>query len=324
MTADAKNNNTTYTWEEVAKHNTPDSVWVYSGKTVYDITDWLEKHPGGRDVLLLAAGRDITDLFKSYHPFSKTAATVLERYAIGKVSSTEFPQYKPDSGFYAEVCDRVGKYFKKTGKDYKDPTQSLVYFAIFLTLAYFMFMTAYDQSRSWMIRMLAAAAYGVLQALPQLHIMHDCSHSAMSHKPWAWKIFGRLSLDWFGGSSISSWHNQHVVGHHIYTNVLGADPDLPQTEEGDIRRVTTLQRWASMYKFQYLYLLVLYGVLSLKSRIQDISGKFICALSIIGYFLCFFFLQLFIYVFYFQPIFLWLLRSHRPAYSVTSVIFHDL
>ena len=39
-----------YTWEEVAKHNTPDSCWCYIGTKVYDITSWLDRHPGGRQV----------------------------------------------------------------------------------------------------------------------------------------------------------------------------------------------------------------------------------------------------------------------------------
>jgi hypothetical protein len=32
--------------------------------------DWIDKHPGGKEMLLLSIGRDITDLLPSYHPFS--------------------------------------------------------------------------------------------------------------------------------------------------------------------------------------------------------------------------------------------------------------
>ena len=31
---------------------------------------FLDKHPGGREMLLLAAGRECTDLFESYHAFT--------------------------------------------------------------------------------------------------------------------------------------------------------------------------------------------------------------------------------------------------------------
>lgn len=31
----------------------------------------MENHPGGKEILLLAAGRDITYAFDSYHPFTE-------------------------------------------------------------------------------------------------------------------------------------------------------------------------------------------------------------------------------------------------------------
>lgn len=31
---------------------------------------WLDNHPGGSEVVLLMAGRDATDAFASYHPFT--------------------------------------------------------------------------------------------------------------------------------------------------------------------------------------------------------------------------------------------------------------
>lgn len=35
------------------------------------VTAWMENHPGGKEILLLAAGRDITYAFDSYHPFTE-------------------------------------------------------------------------------------------------------------------------------------------------------------------------------------------------------------------------------------------------------------
>lgn len=63
-------------------------------------------------------------------------------------------------------------------------------------------------------------------------------------------------------SSLRCW--QHVVGHHVYTNVYGADPDLPEVAEGDARRIVARQKWSSMYKYQHIYMPVLYGLLALK------------------------------------------------------------
>ena len=56
-----------YTWQEVAKHNTADSAFVIIDGHVYDITGFMDKHPGGREMMLLSAGRECTDLFTMYH-----------------------------------------------------------------------------------------------------------------------------------------------------------------------------------------------------------------------------------------------------------------
>jgi fatty acid desaturase len=269
-----------YTWEQVAEHNTEKSAWVYMGKKVYDITEWLDRHPGGKSVLLLVAGRDVSDLLPSYHPFSARPATVLEKYEIGEISTAEFPQYLPDRGFYADVRREVAEYFRTTGYKPKDPIAGLWRLVFMLMVACASFIIAYTtrvvpfDDGSWnttAIKIAAATIFGVFQALPLLHAMHDCSHTAFGPNESWWLGIGRLTMDWFSGASLTSWHNQHVLGHHVYTNVLGADPDLPVKLDGDLRRVTRLQRWTGYYRYQHIYMLILYGLLGLKFRIQDVT-----------------------------------------------------
>lgn len=259
-----------YTWEEVAMHNTEKSCWVYIGTKVYDITPWLEKHPGGKVVLLLTAGRDCTDLFESYHPFTDKPRKMLDSLYIGEVKTTEFPQYKPDTGFYAELRARVGAHFAATKTDPKDPVPGLWRLAFILSVALSSWYLSVCATSFW-VKFPVAILFGVFQALPLLHTMHDCSHTAFSHSEQWWSFFGRLTMDWLAGASLTSWHNQHIIGHHVYTNVVGADPDLPMVLEGDVRRVSRVQKWAAHYRFQHIYLFVLYGVLGIKFRIQDLT-----------------------------------------------------
>jgi len=260
-----------YTWEQVAEHNTAQSCWVYHGRKVYDVTKWLDKHPGGKQVLLLMGGRDLTDLLTTYHPFSgNKPVETLQKYEIGEIASLEFPQYKPDTGFYRECREQVAEYFKKTKQHHKNPLPGLYRLAFMFFMAavsYYVLVSKF----SFLIKLFAALTFGVFQALPLLHSMHDASHLAIGKNELWWNFIGRLTMDWFAGASLVSWHNQHIVGHHVYTNVVGADPDLPMKMDGDIRRVAPQQSWMSLYRFQHIYLLILYGVLAIKFRIQDIT-----------------------------------------------------
>ncbi|KAI1125152.1 acyl-CoA dehydrogenase-like protein [Nemania abortiva] len=57
----------TFTRDEVAKHNTEDSVWFIVDSKVYDVSDFLDAHPGGETVLRQVAGQDATAAFYNLH-----------------------------------------------------------------------------------------------------------------------------------------------------------------------------------------------------------------------------------------------------------------
>ncbi|CAO3588816.1 unnamed protein product [Absidia cylindrospora] len=49
-----------YTSSQVASHTSADSCWIiYNGK-VYDVTEFILDHPGGDDLILDYAGKDVT------------------------------------------------------------------------------------------------------------------------------------------------------------------------------------------------------------------------------------------------------------------------
>ncbi|KFY02618.1 hypothetical protein O988_02036 [Pseudogymnoascus sp. VKM F-3808] len=53
---------------EVLKHNTLESCWVTLYGKVYDVTNFVDEHPGGRQSIMRLAGRDATEDFDVVHP----------------------------------------------------------------------------------------------------------------------------------------------------------------------------------------------------------------------------------------------------------------
>ncbi|XP_053520826.1 cytochrome b5 reductase 4 isoform X1 [Artibeus jamaicensis] len=55
------------TEEELKKHNTKNDCWICIRGLVYNVSPYMEYHPGGEDELMRAAGSDGTDLFDQVH-----------------------------------------------------------------------------------------------------------------------------------------------------------------------------------------------------------------------------------------------------------------
>lgn len=74
----------TLTLEEVAKHNERKSVWLLIHDSVYDVTKFLEEHPGGEEMLTEEAGQDATDSFEGFG-HSSDARNLMKHYMIGEL-----------------------------------------------------------------------------------------------------------------------------------------------------------------------------------------------------------------------------------------------
>lgn len=167
-----------YTWQQVSVHNTDKSCWIINDKQVYDITPFLSRHPGGKNLLLLAGGRDCTNLIPSYHWWTDSPQKVLDKYKIGELEGeNEFPSFPPDSGLYADMVEQVKRYFETTGKDPKDPLPGAARLGFQFAVAATAYYVCYMMAASVWVKVLAAVVFGVFQALPLLHAMHDASHT---------------------------------------------------------------------------------------------------------------------------------------------------
>ncbi|KAH9944576.1 glyoxylate dehydrogenase [Amylocystis lapponica] len=56
------------TGPEVAKHASRESCWIIVHGKVYDVTEFLDEHPGGSRIILKYAGKDATEAYEPIHP----------------------------------------------------------------------------------------------------------------------------------------------------------------------------------------------------------------------------------------------------------------
>eukprot|EP00035_Acanthoeca_spectabilis_P020240 m.431825 g.431825 ORF g.431825 m.431825 type:complete len:85 (-) comp17351_c0_seq1:2530-2784(-) len=52
---------------EVARHKSKDDCWVAIDGKVFDVTKFLDDHPGGKKAILIYAGKDATEQFMMMH-----------------------------------------------------------------------------------------------------------------------------------------------------------------------------------------------------------------------------------------------------------------
>lgn len=60
---------------EVSKHFQDNDCWVIINDKVYDVTDFLENHPGGKRAIMIYAGKEASEEFNMLHN-----PNVLEKY----------------------------------------------------------------------------------------------------------------------------------------------------------------------------------------------------------------------------------------------------
>lgn len=73
--------------EEVQQHNTEKDAWIIHRGKVYDVSEFLQRHPGGKDILLAYAGQDVTVLMtqEGLHKHTTFAYGWLGKYLIGRL-----------------------------------------------------------------------------------------------------------------------------------------------------------------------------------------------------------------------------------------------
>lgn len=206
-----------FTMSEVAKHNTKGDCWIILDNRVYDITRFIDRHPGGVGPVVNMAGKDATDVFDNYHQ-DRVYRTMLPTYLIGECT---------DVVVYPHVADfRAAR--QQMLEDGLFETDYTWYAKLGLWLAG-LFVSALALSLGFVgggstfSRMCGAATMGIFwQQLAGLG--HDLGHSAVTHNFHKDHFIGSV-LSSLMGLSVSWWKSDHNT-HHVVCNAVEHDPNI--------------------------------------------------------------------------------------------------
>lgn len=168
--------------------------------------------------------------------------------------------------FYHTLRERVDMYFHENKIDPRVSSEMYIKTGTILLTHILSYYCMHYASIPYAFAILAALIHSVCICQIGVSIQHDANHGAYSKNPFVCMLLG-CTLDLIGVSSYK-WKKQHVVGHHAYTNVVGADPDINVTAVDPRRYANTHPRY-KIHKYQHIYMLFLYSLMSFKTFLVD-------------------------------------------------------
>lgn len=82
----AQPSSATYTMADVAAHDSAASCYAAVGGSVYDLTSWISRHPGGERAILSLCGTDGTAAFTAQHGGQARPEQTLASFKIGTLA----------------------------------------------------------------------------------------------------------------------------------------------------------------------------------------------------------------------------------------------
>ena len=76
------------TWAEISKHRSDGNCYIVISNMVFDVSDYMKRHPGGPTAILRHAGKDATSFFERVGAHTSMARNSLPRLFVADVGSS--------------------------------------------------------------------------------------------------------------------------------------------------------------------------------------------------------------------------------------------
>ena len=199
----------------------PLHLWRIHGRD-YDLTSFVDSHPGGRLMILLGKGTDCTTAFETYHIFNEPRKRLATHDVTPDGERPAVPDGRTVSPFMADIREMVREHFKGQPKGshkvHADPLH------VFLLAS--LLLAEVGLGYLWLSResICAGALMGAVGFLLAANLGHDASHGALTRRPRVNVVCAALGFAPFVAGHVS-WYLQHLVSHHQHTNEVGLDVD---------------------------------------------------------------------------------------------------
>eukprot|EP00128_Syssomonas_multiformis_P010825 Colp12_sorted_trinity150504_noHs@14737 len=252
-----------YTAKELAESP---NLFAIEG-TVYDMTEFKNKHPGG-DIIQFYGGHDVSAAYYMLHTTHFKPHPTLSKYSVGTLEGTS-PEdiYDYHSPFYTELRQKVNEKLKEIG------TNGFYAPWWFHLRTAFLIFTVLSLDYSWIVHgpsYLKAFLLGLNFAYIGLNIQHDANHGAISRKAWINKVLG-YTQDYIGGSRML-WVRQHLVGHHVHCSHESLDPDVGSGKDLLVLHEKFADNAQWYHTYQHVYVWPLLQLLGINWLIMDIRN----------------------------------------------------
>jgi fatty acid desaturase 2 (delta-6 desaturase) len=205
-----------FTWEEVQKHNTAESTYLAIGGSVYDVTRFKDKHPGGKNVMLDCAGQDCTITFQNYHWDMVKCKKYMAPLKVGVVENN--PEQRIN---YDKVYEDLTQTVKDMGLFVADRQFHALFSYHVFTLAVFGVVIIKLLGTGWIPFILSFSCMGLCMLLCMIEC-HDWGHRSITGTKFD-KFVQRFFFNTINGQSGCVWDDFHTR-HHIHPNKIGKDP----------------------------------------------------------------------------------------------------
>ena len=235
-----------YTYSDLRKHTSSSDAWTCIDGAVYNITEFINKHPGG-GIIMTSLGRDASVLFETHHNLvdnKDKVSKLLSKYRIGTIAGYQ-PVANYKTLFALELLKRVKLALK--GVNRRDSvyayTASITVLSLFFLSIYIAYITG---------SLYVAPLIGLVMALGHL-AGHAGNHYSLSSKDWYNKFFSMMCTSLWGLRE-KNWEFSHLISHHCY-NYTERDYILEQHVPLNFFRVRESDEWKPIHTYQhFLYL----------------------------------------------------------------------